>query len=183
MGLTLHDVALEKESTLKTYAQQESKTSRSVLSSLVGAIALAFYSMVAAASSAERCDALTGALLPASKNGQPTRGAEVVETRFFEADVDSAKLPNYCWVSGAIHPLDKTAPDIRFELAMPVDWNSRALMLGGSGFDGVIPDTASWAGAQGPEGPIESPLQKGYAVFASDSGHPGDQSRRSAAFR
>ena len=173
LGVNIERIVLEPEATLKTYAQQESKTLRLVLSSLVSAFALGFYSMGATASSIERCDALAGALLPASKIGLPTRGAEVVETNFFEADADGAKLPNYCWVSGAIRPLDQTAPDIRFEIAMPANWNSRALMLGGGGFDGVIPDIAGGAGAQGPDGPIESPLQKGYAVFGSDSGHQG----------
>ena len=173
MGLISEDSALETKSTLRTAAQQQSQSSRTVLRSLVIAIAQALCSMAATASSTERCQALVDAFLPASTINLPTGGAEVVEARMFETAAGGVNSPGHCWVSGAIHPVDKTAPDIRFELALPVDWNGKALMLGGGGFDGAIPDVKGWSSAQGPAGPIPSPLEKGYAVFGSDSGHQG----------
>lgn len=46
----------------------------------------------------------------------------------------------YCLVSGIIKPVDPTAPNNKFQLGLPKNWNTKALMLGGEGFNGVIPD-------------------------------------------
>ncbi|MFJ7773026.1 tannase/feruloyl esterase family alpha/beta hydrolase [Streptomyces sp. NPDC097107] len=57
-------------------------------------------------------------------------------------------------------------------VALPAEWNGRAMMFGGGGYDGAIPSLTSdvpFGGAV--------PLARGFAVFGSDSGHqvdPGD---------
>jgi len=72
-------------------------------------------------------------------------------------------------VEGSIKPVDSHAPSIKFELDLPSAWNLKLLMLGGGGYDGVIPNTAGPV----PAGPADKPvpLARGYAVIGSDSGH------------
>ncbi|WP_337187490.1 tannase/feruloyl esterase family alpha/beta hydrolase [Phenylobacterium sp.] len=111
-----------------------------------------------------RCTALRGLALPAARLGLPTRGVQVVSAE----PVRTA--PAHCKVAGAIRPIDTQAPDIRFELALPVAWNGKALMIGGGGFNGVIPDVSGDIMRQ-PAPDVASPLSRGYATFGSDSGH------------
>ncbi|WP_457355548.1 tannase/feruloyl esterase family alpha/beta hydrolase [Sphingomonas sp. UYP23] len=90
-------------------------------------------------------------------------------------------------------PIDQKAPSIKMELDLPAAWNGKAMMFGGGGFDGTIPDTT----ADVPAGTLDkpTPLGRGYAMFASDSGHqlssnpdePGafalnDEARRNFSF-
>ncbi len=44
----------------------------------------------------------------------------------------------FCKIVGAIHPVDKNAPEINFELNVPLNWNGKALHLGGGGYDGTV---------------------------------------------
>jgi feruloyl esterase len=78
-------------------------------------------------------------------------------------------LPAYCEITGKISPVDRSAPDIQFKVALPAQWNDKAVMFGGGGFDGAIPDVTGNV----PNGPVDklTPLGRGYATFASDSGH------------
>ncbi|MGH7025625.1 MAG: tannase/feruloyl esterase family alpha/beta hydrolase [Caulobacteraceae bacterium] len=125
----------------------------------------------APADSAERCAALDGVRIPPARIDLPTGGARVLEAREIAATADPHHpTPDYCRVRGAIAPVDPHAPEIRFELDLPAAWNGKALMMGGGGFDGVIPDT-SGALLDEPPGAVSPPLLRGYATFASDSGH------------
>ena len=81
---------------------------------------------------------------------------------------DAKGAPAHCLVAGQIAPADKTAPDIDFHVALPTDWNGKAVMFGGGGLDGVIPDVAG--NPQASAG-VRTPLSRGYAVFGSDGGH------------
>lgn len=83
----------------------------------------------------------------------------------------SAAIPSYCLVSGRIKPVDPSAPDILFQLALPDAWNNKVVMLGGSGFDGSIPSPITASSIFGNSPTAVLPLSRGYAVFASDSGH------------
>jgi len=64
------------------------------------------------------------------------------------------------------------------KIALPDAWNQKAMMFGGGGYNGTIPNVAGNV----PAGPVDqpTPLGRGYAVFGSDSGHvanpvnPGD---------
>jgi len=112
--------------------------------------------------------------LSATQIGLPTGGAEVLRASSIESAerAHGSHVPRHCRLLGIVRAVDKRAPDIRFEVAMPVGWNRKALMFGGGGFNGTIPDvTAPRMAGMGPNGPVVNPLQRGYAVFASDSGH------------
>jgi feruloyl esterase len=112
------------------------------------------------------CLQLKGAQVPAPSIGLPTSGAVVTSATLVPP---SASLPEYCKVAGSIKPVDSRAPSINFELDLPSAWNQKLLMLGGGGYDGVIPNTAGNI----PAGPFDRPvpLARGYAVVGSDSGH------------
>lgn len=112
------------------------------------------------------CLQLKGLQIPAPNIGLPTGGAVVTAATLI---APSTSLPEYCKVEGSIKPRDSRAPAIQFELDLPSAWNHKLLMLGGGGYDGVIPNTAGNI----PAGPFDRPVPvaRGYAVVGSDSGH------------
>ncbi|MGC2962389.1 tannase/feruloyl esterase family alpha/beta hydrolase [Paraburkholderia graminis] len=116
------------------------------------------------------CERLQGVIVSASEIGLPTSGAAVTAVKPVAASGSGATaLPEYCEVTGKISPLDRSAPDIQFKVALPAQWNDKVVMFGGGGFDGTIPNVAGNV----PNGPVDQPvpLGRGYATFASDSGH------------
>lgn len=116
------------------------------------------------------CQQLVGMSVPASEIALPTSGAAVTAaTTVAAAGSGATAVPEHCLVTAAIAPVDPTAPKIMFKLALPAAWNNKALMLGGGGFDGTIPNVVGNIS----NGPTDKPLPvaRGYAVFASDSGH------------
>lgn len=72
-------------------------------------------------------------------------------------------LPEHCEVTGAINSrtsrVDGQTYAIKFHLRMPTSWNRRFFYQGGGGTDGNL------GNADG------VPLQQGYAVVSTDSGH------------
>ncbi|WP_219581006.1 tannase/feruloyl esterase family alpha/beta hydrolase [Sulfitobacter sp. CW3] len=119
---------------------------------------------------AENCAGLVGVAIPAETIGLATSGGEVSTAELVAASGEGfASVPMHCLVGGNIHPHDPDAPDIRFNLALPASWNTKALMLGGGGFNGTTPNITGNL----PAGPADQPLPlaRGYAVFGSDSGH------------
>lgn len=116
------------------------------------------------------CQQLDGMTIPASAIGLPTTGVTITNTQDVAASGSGATaLPEYCMVSGSIAPVDPTAEDIQFHVALPKSWNSKIVMFGGGGFDGSIPDVTGHVPQGDPTQP--TPLGRGYATFASDSGH------------
>ncbi|MFI1408422.1 tannase/feruloyl esterase family alpha/beta hydrolase [Streptomyces sp. NPDC020707] len=115
-----------------------------------------------------RCAALEGTKIPASAMTLPTNGGRVVSTAVMTSPV-SGETVKYCQVGLAIHPVDASAPDIKTKLALPYGWNRKALMFGGGGYNGTIPDLRQNV----PFGPTDkpAPLARRYATFAGDSGH------------
>lgn len=116
------------------------------------------------------CERLPGLAIPASAIGLPTSGATVTAaTPVAASGSGAAAVPAYCQVSGRIAPVDILAPAILFQVALPADWNRKTVMFGGGGFNGTIPSVK----ANVPNGPADqpTPLGRGYATFASDSGH------------
>ena len=114
------------------------------------------------------CAQLVNLLIPASAIGLPTTGAVITATTTVAANgTGSAAVGEHCLATGKIMPVDPTAPDIQFKVALPTTWNSKVLMRGGGGWNGSIPaisgNILNSAAA--------SPLGRGYAVFGSDSGH------------
>lgn len=119
---------------------------------------------------AKTCIELNGLIIPAVSIGLPTTGAVVTSTVLVPAaGTGVAAVAEYCKVLGDINPVDVNAPKIKFQVNLPVNWNSKAMMFGGGGYDGVI---ATGTGNV-PAGPADqpAPLARGYATFGSDSGH------------
>ena len=112
------------------------------------------------------CTDLGGMAIPASAIGLPTSGGAVTEAKVVAA---TGAVPEHCLVSGKIAPVDTTAPNILFRTALPTTWNHKVVMFGGGGFNGSIPSVVGNV----PAGPTTqpAPLARGYATFASDSGH------------
>lgn len=120
------------------------------------------------------CEALAGLSVPATAIGLPTSGASVSSAApVAAAGSGAAMTPAHCLVAGTIAPVDPAAPAIRFNVALPVDWNGKAMMLGGGGFNGTIPNVRGNV----PAGPADrpTPIGRGYATFASDSGHQANE--------
>jgi len=112
------------------------------------------------------CAELNGMVIAASSIGLPTTGAVVTAAT---PVVAAGTTPAFCRVSASISPVDPTAPKIMLQMALPATWNNKAVMFGGGGYNGLIPSVTGNV----PAGPTAqaTPLGRGYATFASDSGH------------
>lgn len=116
------------------------------------------------------CEKLAGLAIPASAINLPTSGGSVLTATPVEASGSGvAAVPAHCLVTARIGPVDATAPDIRFNVALPTAWNNKTMMFGGGGFNGSVPNVRGNVS----NGPVDqpTPLGRGYATFASDSGH------------
>jgi hypothetical protein len=133
-------------------------------------ILIACAAPMATAQAAVSCGDLVGMPIPAGAIGLPTTGAAVTSATIVPAaGAGAALVAEYCRVDASIFPVDPSAPNILLRVALPSSWNQKALMYGGGGFDGSIPNVAGNV----PAGPTDQalPVTRGYAVFASDSGH------------
>ncbi len=75
----------------------------------------------------------------------------------------------YCSVDGSMAPISKepNAKPINFRVILPETWSRRAAQMGGSGFNGFIPNLL-----MGTDMFSRTPLiSLGYATYGSDSGH------------
>ncbi len=116
------------------------------------------------------CAGLNGFAIAPQAIGLPTTGAVVTSAVVVPAaGAGVAAVAEYCKVLGDINPVDPTAPKIKFQVNLPSNWNGKALMFGGGGYNGVL---ATGLGNV-PAGPTNqpAPLARGYATFGSDSGH------------
>lgn len=77
--------------------------------------------------------------------------------------------PQRCKVLGRIKPVDPKAPDIHFQVNLPVVWNGRSVQYGGGGFNGVLISGEALVPAARFDQP--SPLGQGYVTYGTDSGH------------
>ena len=121
-------------------------------------------------SSATSCAGLNGLAIKPVAIGMPTTGALVTSAIVVPAaGTGVAAVAEYCKVLGDIHPVDPAAPKIKFQVNLPANWNGKALMFGGGGYNGVLATGL----ANVPAGPTDkpAPLARGYATFGSDSGH------------
>ncbi|UVS79133.1 tannase/feruloyl esterase family alpha/beta hydrolase [Actinokineospora sp. UTMC 2448] len=145
---------------------------RSVVLVPLAALAASTIASAPASGTAEpvACADLAGLPIPASVIGLPTGGGEVTAARLVAPSGQGpAAVGEHCQVDAAVHPVDPAAPDIRLRVALPTGWNRKAMMFGGGGYDGVLPAITGTV----PYGPADAPtpLGRGYATFASDSGH------------
>jgi len=119
------------------------------------------------------CAQLNGMTVAASSIGLPTTGAKVTSSDVVPAaGTGASAVGEFCKVLGDINPVDPSAPKIKFQLNLPANWNSKAMMFGGGGYNGTIATGAGNVLA----GPTDKqvPLGRGYATFGSDSGHQAD---------
>ena len=137
---------------------------------LAALILMACTAPMAAAQTSAPCADLAGMAIPAGAIGLPTTGGAVISAAVVPAaGAGAALVAEYCRVNARISPVDPSAPDILFRVALPTSWNHKALMYGGGGFDGSIPNVTGNVPAGATDKPL--PVTRGYAVFASDSGH------------
>ena len=105
----------------------------------------------------------------ASQIGLPTTGAAVTSVETPTA-ATGAQPPASVRANISIQPVDPKAPPIKMGLLLPKDWNGKVVMLGGGGYNGVMPSLYTYPAAPASQGAYPL-LAQGYAVFASDSGH------------
>lgn len=116
---------------------------------------------------ADCSSAKLGTGIPVSSIGLPVSVVTLNEPEWRAAANGN---PAYCSVEGTMAPIDTaaTAKPIRFGVALPSSWSSRAAQLGGGGMNGSIPMLTG-----GPSRGALSFLARGYATYGSDSGHQG----------
>jgi feruloyl esterase len=115
------------------------------------------------------CSKLEGTKLAASDISLPTTGATVQAASLVLENEAGNVNGEFCKVLGAIHPVDKNAPDINFEINLPTNWNHKSLQMGGGGFNGTL--VTGLGGIPGQMSSVPMPLKQGYATFGTDSGH------------
>lgn len=113
--------------------------------------------------------ALAQQQVAAGQIGLPTRGAAVTSVETPTA-ASGAQPPASVRANISIQPVDPAAPAIKMGLLLPKDWNGKVVMLGGGGYNGVMPSLYTYPAAPASQGAYPL-LAQGYAVFASDSGH------------
>lgn len=117
---------------------------------------------------ADACRALARPI-PSASIGSPSGGARIDSATLVRSDVEGNTNGDFCQVLGAILPVDKTAPEIRFQVNLPSRWNGKALHIGGGGWDGTLVTGLSATGGATPGS--KTPLMQGYVTLGSDSGH------------
>lgn len=118
----------------------------------------------------QACDALAGMRIAASAIGLPTSGAVVQSASFAAADAAGNTNGEHCAVKGQILPAGN-APSMEFQVNLPTTWNSKAVQLGGGGYDGTLVTGLGNAGLQ--PATVPTPLKQGYVTLGSDGGHKG----------
>ena len=104
-----------------------------------------------------------GPAIAAGSIGEPVSAVTLNAPQWHPA---AGGTPAYCSVEGSMAPVDKSAPPIRFAVALPASWTLRAAQLGGGGMNGMIPRLTGGVGRGG-----QSLLELGFATYGSDSGH------------
>ena len=107
---------------------------------------------------------LAGLKIPASIFTERTNGAEILYA--YDCETDTSAKVRYVDVRGVIYPEDISAPNIEWQILLPFQWNGKTLQYGGGANNGSIPQLK--------EAPVFCsviPLEEGYIVYGSDSGH------------
>lgn len=99
-----------------------------------------------------------GTSIPAGLIGEPVGSVKLYAPRWVEASVD---VPAYGVVEGSIFSADPKGWPINFRVLLPSDWSLRAVQQGGGGMNGTITVREG-------RNPL---LNKGVAIYGSDSGH------------
>lgn len=124
----------------------------------------------AVADQAARCAALTGKLLSTGRietSNSVTSGDRLVSEPLggMLAALNNLKATApFCRVRARLHPSPDS--DILVEAWLPENWNGKLLGVGGGGFSGGYATAAIT---------LRVPLEEGYAVVATDVGHPATE--------
>lgn len=105
---------------------------------------------------------LNGLVIPSQFFKEACNGASVLSAEEKKTDAGTS----YVDVKGIIRPVDPDAPNIEWEILLPMRWNGRSLQLGGGANNGSIPNLHGTS-AFGSVIPIDA----GYVVYGDDSGH------------
>ena len=118
--------------------------------------ALASVALAAAARAQSKCENLKALALP----GVTIASAASAPAGPFAIPPSgnrTVQLPSFCRVAGVV------APEVKFELWMPAQWNGKFLAVGNGGLAGSISYAA-----------MAAPLERGYATSSTDTGHSGN---------
>jgi hypothetical protein len=80
-----------------------------------------------------------GSSIPVSAIGEPVSGVSLKPPVWTKA---AGPNPGYCSVDGSMAPVSKApgASPVNFRVVLPESWSQRAAQMGGSGFNGFIPN-------------------------------------------
>jgi pimeloyl-ACP methyl ester carboxylesterase len=108
----------------------------------------------------ESCEALQQTRITAAQIGEPVSAVHI-DSANWEAESPAV----HCRIDGRLMPVDQSANarPIHFGVALPANWNGRAIQMGGGGMNGTVPALAGRGS--------DSQLAQGYATYGSDSGH------------
>jgi Tannase and feruloyl esterase len=106
-----------------------------------------------------------GGAIHNSAIGEPVAGVTLKAPVWSAA---TATAPAQCVIDGAMAPVDRdpAARPIEFRVALPANWNHRAVHLGGGGMNGRVPSLAG----------SDPDLTSGAVRYGSDSGHQAGSS-------
>lgn len=149
----------------------------------VAAIALVSASG-APANAAVACADLASLKIAASDIGLPTTGATITSAQMQTVPADPA-VPmsgtrEYCKVLGAISPVDRNAPPIKFEVNLPAQWNGKAVQYGGGGSNGTLISGLNPLRDARRDTPV--PVARGFATWGTDAGHQNETLAEERAF-
>lgn len=107
-----------------------------------------------------------GGTIPVSEIGEPVAGVTLKSPAWTKA---AGTTPAYCSVDGSMAPVstESNARPIHFRVVLPASWNKRAAHMGGSGFNGFIPNLLMGADMFSQA----SLVGLGFVTYGSDSGH------------
>jgi feruloyl esterase len=117
------------------------------------------------------CATLQGFTIPASAIGLPTSGAVVQTAAVVNATDAGNSNGSFCKVIGIVKPVNAGSPSLEFEVNLPLEWNRRALQMGGGGYDGTLVTGLTEFRLQPAN--ADTPLKQGYVTLGSDGGHKG----------
>src|SRR6266478_2749951 len=86
---------------------------------------------LAAAGHAQDCASLKTFSIPASAIGLPTSAAIVQTAVTIRASDEGNTNGDFCKVVGIVKPKNPGSPNLEFEVNLPMNWNRRALQMGG----------------------------------------------------
>src|SRR5262245_40957515 len=140
---------------------------------VVTGLALAGYAQETTHFAAAECAQLKDFLIPASAIGLPTSGAIVQTAAVVSASDEGNTNGDFCKVVGIVKPKNPGSPNLEFEVNLPLNWNRRALQMGGGGYDGTLVTGLNPFTLQPPNTPM--PLKQGFVTLGSDGGHKSGQ--------